>query len=86
LKHKLPNGGNKIDYSIPWDGREFNALQSKLMLADRLLRQRNINPELNKLLGSLFNSKAIRDGRLQFNAEIPGFNSNRAFLGMRYNL
>lgn len=44
--------------------------------------ERNIDPEVTKFLG-----KALGlDDRFQFHTEIPGYNSDRAFLGVKIRL
>ena len=55
--------------------------------AKRLFVDRNFDPELTKLMGKiLMNNQPIRDGKMKFHGEVPGINSNRWYLGMKWDL
>jgi len=87
-KKDLPVLGNGIDYRPFWEQEKFRKdaeqLKKNLDLANRLLAERNLDPELNRFLGHALKSKAIRDGRLNFHMEAPFLNSDRYFLGLQY--
>jgi len=53
-------------------------------LAQALVR--NPDPALNAILSHLPSlRRPIQDGRLRFHTEIPKYNSDRFFFGLRYN-
>jgi len=53
----------------------------------RILVDRNIDPEVGGLFRNIPSlRKPIDDGRLNFHLEAPGFNSNRYYFGLKYNL
>ena len=87
-KGELPNLGNGIDRH-PWL-KVFNKLnQLRNSPTYRIGIDHNIDPEVNKLLGNLLGPHAkeqIDAGKLLFHVEIPGYNSDRVFLGFTKKL
>lgn len=82
-KYNLPElGGSPKKRTL---STRLQKLGNRVGIADRLIRERNINPELNKLASKIKPfKKAIRKGKLSFQAEIKGFNSDRHYLGFKY--
>ena len=88
----LPNIGNGIDYRPFWERENFKKhrkdleqLRQNLELAERIFGKRNINPEFTRLMGQIpAFRKAVKDKRLDFMVEIPGLNSDRAYMGLKY--
>jgi len=89
--YALPDIGSKIDYKKFWETDDFKKRQEMitktLSEVERLAIRKNFDPELNKTLALIpFFRQAIKDKRLEFHAEVPGVNSDRAFFGFKYNL
>jgi len=92
-KGDLPNLGHPpmglLDRILQWGnkvGQDLNQIGNEP--AFRIGIMHNINPEVNKFMGGLLGGhtqQLINDGKLHFNAEIPGFNSNRLFFGFTRN-
>jgi len=93
----LPNLGNGIESNghaflrnLAGIKKDYDSLNGEInrIKAHPLyqLAERNPDPALNGILRHLPSLRdPIDSGRLNFHAEIPGFNSNRAYLGFKYN-
>ena len=73
----------KLLENIGFDNPDIHRLE----MAKRLLVDRNVDPEIDKLMSYNHSmGRMIRDGKMGWHAEIPGYNSNRFYLGMRLKL
>ena len=95
-KGQLPALGNGIDYT-PGPVKLYHYLKGIKDQVDGVQKEikssplyrigvdHNINPEISNLMGGLLGGavqEQVRRGLLDFQVEIPGFNSNRYYFGL----
>jgi len=96
----LPNLGNGIDFrpfpriqdglqaaKQDYEGLSKYLDQAKQNPLYRIGVERNINPEFTNFMGGLLGpmvQNQIKKGLLDFNVEVPGFNSNRYYMGLNW--